>query len=117
MKVEHRFTVKEWEVSFLQDDVVTVCVVRNMKKLDERYTGISVRNPRDKFDAAVGRHKALKTCIEENQSKMTQMAYAMISLDRLSRGLRMLRESACRFPASEIQKAYWEHYQKIEKGK
>lgn len=40
-KIPDHFTVDGYEVRFLQSAPVTVCVIRSLKDLEKRYTGIA----------------------------------------------------------------------------
>lgn len=99
----NNFTVDGWEVRFLHSNPVTVCVIRNLKKVEQRFTGLSVCNPNDKWDCAEGRHKALKDAfinpvIFSGEISETDINFICYNL-----------------PIKAIQKAYWEHYRMVEK--
>lgn len=95
------FVVDEWEVSFLASNPITICVIRNLKKIDQRIIGVAVCNPRDKWDSAVGRHKALKNAL-------TNPVVFFGVVDSICFTIYSLPEKA-------IQKAYWDHYKDVEK--
>jgi len=92
------FLSGDYEVRFLQDDRLTVCVIRNLKRLDERYTGVTVLNPKDKFDAATGRHKAFKDAI----------------YDLLWAGIRIC-SAPQNIKSSQLNSDYWKRYGAEEK--
>lgn len=108
-KIPDYFVVDGYEVRFLQSAPVTVCVIRSLTDLAARYTGIAVCNPHDKWDEATGRHKAMKSAIEEGhrQSNPSAPLYGSIVITcTFSFGNKL--------PIKAIQKAYWEHYKDIE---
>lgn len=108
-KIPDHFMVDGYEVRFLQSAPVTVCVIRSLKDLAARYTGIAVCNPHDKWDEATGRHKAMKSAIESGhrQSNSSVQLFGNTILARtFSFGNKL--------PVKAIQKAYWEHYKGVE---
>jgi hypothetical protein len=96
------FLSGNYEIRFLQDSRLTVCVIRNLYKLDERYTGVSVLHPHDKFDAAVGRHKAFKAALANGYKSLGSFYSVQIF-------------SVRRIPVSQLQKDYWKRYGAEEK--
>ena len=95
------FISGDYEVRFLQDDRLTMCVIRNLYKLDERYTGVTVLNPKDKFDAAIGRHKAFKEAIE---------GWMFVKCKDY-----ILTVQSKFLPVSQLQQDYWKRYGTEEK--
>ena len=107
------FISGDYEVRFLQDERLTVCVIRNLHKLDERYSGMSVLNPKDEFDAAIGRHKAFK--------KVLEGIYDYDYRHQTIREGEHINFSGCILipiidpknylpPVSQLQKDYWKRY-------
>ena len=96
------FIVNDWEVSFLQENPITVCVIRNLKNISQRFTGLAICNPHDKFQYRIGRHKALKTALENPVIWHAPADEYNISF------------TAYQLPDKAIQKAYWEHYKHLE---
>ena len=104
--MKNYFCVDKWEVSFLQEDVITVCVIRHLKNINKRFVGLAVCNPRDRFNPAIGRHKALKNCVDE-------VADFTIFFDAKNKNTVMSKSA---IPVKAIQKEYWKHYGAEEKG-
>ena len=104
MDRKNYFYVGNWEVSFLQDNLLTVCVIRHLKKIDQRFTGLVVFNPKDKWSDAIGRHKALKEIL-------SQGPYTLFTTG----GIVLSSGPANQLPCKLIQKAYWEYYGAKEK--
>ena len=106
---DYGFVSGNWDVRFLQDDVVTVCLIAHIKKLDEIYSGITYRNPKDKFDAAIGRHKAFKrvldACPQRKDDKFTlldfQIAVKSLQTQKFIHNL---------LPIKQLQHDYWKRY-------
>ena len=112
-KPTNHFEVEGYEVRFLQDAPVTVCVIRSLTDRAQKYTGISVCHPSDVWDEAVGRHKAMKNVLENSKRNVTGTGIfdtkgsawvVTVSVEREPNFL----------PFKEIQRAYWEHYKEIE---
>lgn len=99
----NNFTVDGWEVRFLHSNPVTVCVIRNLKKVEQRFTGLAICNPNDKWDCAEGRHKALKDVLIDPVISNCEMSEWNISFTCIS------------LPTKAIHKAYWKHYRMVEK--
>lgn len=114
MKSSNYFAVDGYEVRFLQSAPVTVCVIRSLKNLDERYVGVAVCNPHDEYNEAAGRHKALKKALMRSLAEPVRLVFEGndLACDRLtvSFGEITLPEEQIK----RIQKAYWEHYKDIE---
>ncbi|MFA5151006.1 MAG: hypothetical protein WC554_00455 [Clostridia bacterium] len=111
-KPTNHFEVEDYEVHFLQNAPVTVCVIRSLTDRSQKYTGISVCHPSDVWDEATGRHKAMKDALENSKQNVTgsapfdvKGAAWMIIFSVKVKG---------NFPVKEIQRAYWEHYKNIE---
>ena len=98
----HRFMVEDkWEVSFLYNKPITVCVIRNVHNL-MRAGGIAVCNPNDVWDMATGRHKAMDS-VFYNLSRLVGHGIEKDSW------LNMLNAEG------KIKKEYWNHYKHVEK--
>ena len=114
IKSTDHFEIAGYEVRFLQSAPITVCVIRSLTDRHQKYIGVSVCHPDDKWDEETGRHKALKAAINDsgtkvrgNAKKIKETVYAItfsVYGDTL-------------LPVKEIQHAYWEHYKEIEKRK
>jgi len=123
MKVNH-FVVDDWEVAFLQNRPITVCVIRNIKKLDPRFIGMAVCNPNDKWNNAEGRHKALKDALTITKPNISwALSDDEIDTNSLFITLKNEGEREIRLtnmyaphglPIKAIQKAYWDHYKDEE---
>jgi len=120
------FISGDYEVRFLQDDRLTVCVIRNLHKMDERYTGITVLNPKDKFDAATGRHKAFKKTMETATKEVFDNAPGLFqspSAVNLGKWVGIdISTVGCSIsyydnplPVSQLQQDYWKRYGAEEK--
>lgn len=107
-KIPDHFTVDGYEVRFLQSASVTVCVIRSLKSLDEKYTGIAVCNPHDKWDEATGRHKAMKDVLHSTAYLEFRSRWDGEHL------WGMCTSNVFYLPAKAIQRAYWEHYKEVE---
>lgn len=112
MKKFNGFLSGDYEVRFLQDDRLTVCVIRHLKKLDAIYSGISVRHPKDKFDAAVGRHKAFKKALNSSMQLITKMN---TNMNGYVINIECFDEYPLSLPVSQLQKDYWKRYGVEEK--
>jgi hypothetical protein len=110
--IDH-FTVSGYEVRFLQDAPVTVCVIRSLTDRHQKYTGISVCHPSDKWDEATGRHEAMKDAI--NNSKK----FDLMPPVEVSRTLTTvcLEERGSPLPIEEIRRQYCWHYRECWKMK
>ena len=113
LKPKNGFTFENWEVSFLQEKPLTVCVIRNLKKIDQRFVGLAVCNPKDKWSNAGGRHKALKDVLESKQSQLIQHTWYRQYAPAIIRGHMHVFPNI--LPVKAIQKAYWEYYKEEEK--
>ena len=109
------FIVDNWEVRFLHSNPVTVCVIRNLEKIDQRFTGIAVCNPNDKWDCAEGRHKALKDALNPNENLASFSICFTNNTDRDIEVGTPLFFRNINLPAKAIQRAYWNHYKMVEK--
>ncbi len=106
MKTTNHFTISNYEVHFLQDKPVTVCVVRSLKNRKWKHAGIVVCHKEDKWDEATGRHKALKKTLDEIfRGKMVLHGTRIITMLSIVDGMPTEKE---------IQRAYWEHYKEAE---
>jgi len=99
------FLSGDYEVRFLQDDRLTVCVIRNLKRLDERYTGVSVLNPKDKWDAAIGRHKAFKKALKTTYH-FGQPIYAIGNWWNTDGVIETIQSLS----VNQLQQDYWKRY-------
>ena len=104
----NHFEVEGYEVRFLQDAPVTVCVIRSLTDRSQKYTGISVCHPSDVWDEAVGRHKAMKETL--NDSKSFGLCAPIVRLSSSSATMLFAANATYILPVKEIQRAYWEHY-------
>jgi hypothetical protein len=112
-KPTNHFEVEGYEVRFLQNAPITVCVIRSLTDRAQKYTGISVCHPSDTWDEAVGRHKALKDVL--NNSKSNVIRSAPFSVKDSVWMVTVSVEGEPNFlPFKEIQRAYWEHYKESE---
>ena len=120
-----KFTIDDWEVSFLYNVPLTVCVIRNLKQVNERYVGVTVCNPHDIFSSAVGRHKALKKILSNCVSdvRIYKSVLTPNEILDLNMGNTITTHNKLVYCqpgglnprlAKVIQKAYWEHYKDIE---
>ena len=113
------FLSGDYEVRFLQDDRLTVCVIRNLHKLNERYTGVTVLNPKDKFDAAVGRHKALKEAMDSaDVMRFTfNLGYFGNKITDFHCGLPTMPKQGevSLLPIFQLHTDYWKRYESEEK--
>jgi hypothetical protein len=107
------FTSGDYEVRFLQDARLTVCVIRNLHKLDERYTGVSVLHPHDKFSAATGRHKAFKKVLENVTSEVNHPWHW--NGDHFMAPCNLTISFVSRLPVSQLHADYWKRYEAEEK--
>jgi len=110
-KILDHFEVEGYEVRFLQDNPITVCVIRSLTDRSQKCTGVAVCHPSDVFDEATGRHKAMKKLLEFHMPSGNPKNSENIALFRLIyktiRGIEPL-------PVLSIQRAYWEHYKESE---
>ena len=117
MNKNNGFVSGNYEVCFLQDDRLTVCVIRHSKHLDEIYTGVSVLHPKEKFDEATGRHKAFKKalkCLYNYQYNPTiRFNGGCLEYSGSFDNMTIYRENCP--PISQLQKDYWKRYGKEEK--
>ena len=111
------FISGDYEVRFLQDDHLTVCVIRHSKRLDEIYTGVSVLHPKEKFDAAIGRHKAFKKALKcERVSRYEpKHHYDGVHWQAPCTITSMTIYDQNTLPISQLQKDYWKRYGDMEK--
>ena len=113
------FISGNYEVRFLQDDRLTVCVIRNLKRLDERYTGVTVLNPKDKFDAAIGRHKAFKEAMDSaDVMRFTfNLGYFGNKITDFHCGLPTMpkQREVSLLPIFQLHTDYWKRYENEEK--
>ena len=112
MKPTNYFEVADYEVRFLQSNPVTACVIRSLTDRHQKYTGVSVCHPDDKWDEETGRHKALKAAINDsgtkvrgNAKKIKETVYAITFSVYGDTSL----------PVKEIQRAYYRHYRETWK--
>jgi hypothetical protein len=98
-RVPDHFTVDGYEVRFLQSAPVTVCVIRSFTDPIQRIDGMAVCHPTDKWDEAIGRHKAMKDALTTKIFKQTKhgKTYCLECGDR-----------------ENVVRAYWEHYKEVE---
>jgi hypothetical protein len=99
-KPPDHFEVEGYEVRFLQNAPVTVCVIRSLTDRAQKYTGVAVCHPSDVWDEAVGRHKALKDVLKNGTQNVAGSSAPFDVKGNL--------------PVKEIQRAYWEHYKESE---
>ena len=106
-----------YEVNFLQDDCLTVCVIRHSKHLDEIYTGVAVLHPGENFDAAIGRHKAFKKalkCERVSRYEPKGLDYGSINCPKVTISNMIIFDQNT-LPVSQLQKDYWKRYGDMEK--
>jgi len=102
MSNNDRFVVDgKWEVSFLYNKPITACIIRNLNTLG-RAGGVAVCNPKDVWDPAIGRHKAMLDAFK-TVSGFARQKYSGDALKVIA-GIE-----------DRIKKAYWEHYKHLEK--
>lgn len=109
------FTVDNWEARFLHSNPVTLCVIRNLKKVGQRFTGLAICNPNDKWDSAKGRHKAMKDVLNPYESLA---GFSISFTNKTDHEIEVGTPLFFRHikpPIKAIQKAYWEHYGEVEK--
>ena len=111
-KISDYFEIESYEVRFLQDNPITVCVIRSLTNRSQKYVGIAVCHPTDIFDEATGRHKALKDAI--NDSKSFELLSPITTFSTCSAIMSFGARAAYILPVKEIQRAYWEHYKESE---
>jgi hypothetical protein len=113
-KPTNHFEVEGYEVRFLQSAPITVCVIRSLTDRSQKYTGIAVCHPTDIWDEAVGRHKAMKSAL--NNSKQNVIKSAPFDVKG---SVWMVTVSIEKEPnlllVKEIQREYWEHYKNVER--
>ena len=126
MEIKNYIYVDEWEISFMQDDgPMTVCVIRHLKKLDQRFIGLAICNPKDIWDDAIGRHKALKDALTNAPSDNVWTddpddinGFSLTIKNETTRDIRIFNLPGLyhrELPVKAIQRAYWEHYKEEEK--
>ena len=106
-----------YEVRFFHDKRMTVCVIRSLKKLDEIYTGVALRHPKDRFDDAIGRHKAFKKALEceyvNHYQPKPHLDGIHFQMPCSISNITFTRPND--LPVSQIQKDYWTRYEAEEK--
>jgi hypothetical protein len=107
------FLSGDYEVRFLQDDRLTVCVIRHVKKLGVMYSGISVRHPKDRFDDAVGRHKAFKKALDSSKQEIRRLRIVGVEYTLLDE--EYIIEYPLGMNVSHLQRDYWKRYGQEEK--
>ena len=112
-KPTDHFEVEGYEVRFLQNAPVTVCVIRSLTDRSQKYTGISVCHPTDTWDEAVGRHKAMKDAINNSKQNITGSKPLDVKGSAWMVTISIKGETNF-LPVKEIQREYWEHYKESE---
>ena len=112
MKPIDHFEVAGYEVRFLQSAPVTVCVIRSLTDRRQKYTGVSVCHPDDKWDETIGRHKALKDALHKSKSSefhqpiKTETHYEY----NIPTTTMIFSYGDISLPIKKIQHAYYWHY-------
>jgi len=103
-----RFAFGNWEVSFLQEKPLTVCVLRNLRFLDWKWVGTAVCNKEDVWNDETGRRVALM-----------HLVIKMASIDNVIKregGINLVCNDGIETITKrivdpiDIQMAYWKHY-------
>ena len=115
-KPTNHFEVDGYEVRFLQNAPVTVCVIRSLTDRTQKFSGLAICHPSDTWDEAVGRHKALKDALENSKRNVT--GTGTFDAKGSAWMVTVSVEGEPNFlPFKEIQRAYWEHYKNVESKK
>ena len=112
-KSTNYFEVEGYEVRFLQNAPVTVCVIRSLTDRAQKYTGVAVCHPSDVWDEAVGRHKALKDVLK-NGTQNVAGSSAPFDVKGDAWMVTFSVKVKGNLPVKEIQRTYWEHYKESE---
>jgi len=97
-----------WEVSFLQEKPLTVCVLRNLRFLDWKWVGTAVCNKTDVWNSETGRRIALKHLVIKMDSiDKVMQTHGVINLVG-NNGIETITKRIVN--PIDIQMAYWKHY-------
>ena len=113
-KLSNGFVSGNYAVRFLQDDVVTVCLIAHVKRLDEIYTGVTFCSHKDNFVPAIGRHKAFKRAFSHPLHAKLTINY--MNFENFG-SWQELNEKPDSLPIKQLQRDYWLRYGEEEKSK